>query len=303
MTHAFTLALDQNYLKLQKAAILHIEGGSKEVALKSAQKFLTNYPQEAEANYNMARALVRLEKQHLALDYAELANKLKPNRAQYVFLLGRLYLNFAMYEYAAPLLREAVLKLPDNLLIQWAMADYQFALNNGPLARLHYEKALLLTPDQEQLPYILCDYAKCLTTIGDKEEARKTYTKLATIKSFEMIALVKLSVLEKYKPDSEIAERLRASLDHKELDILCRSEILLSLGNMHENVGEYNAAFEYWTQSRSLKIISGEHDIGNREYINITQFYSPKLLSAAEQYGHKSERPVFVVGMPRSGTT
>jgi tetratricopeptide (TPR) repeat protein len=303
MSNAFKTALDPKYAKLCKQARFQVENGTKNAAINAATLFLDRYPRDAEANYNFARALVRQEKKNVALAHAEVANKLSPNMANYIFLLGRLYLDFSLFEFAAPLLRDAVLNLPNNILIQWAMADLFYALGDGGRALQHYQKALSLTPDAYQRPHLLIDYAKCLQTNAAKEEANAVYEELESIDGYELEALAKRSTVIKNKPDSTIAQRLISTLKIKNLNKEIRSEILLSLGNMHENAGDFDQAFELWSNSRSLKTITRERDVGYRALDHITNFYTTELLRAARPFGHQSERPLFVAGMPRSGTT
>jgi tetratricopeptide (TPR) repeat protein len=288
---------------LRKQAVFHVENGKKDAALKYATLFYNQYPSDADANYNFARALVRQGNQEVALDYAEAANKLSPNKAAYIFLLGRLYLDFELYEFAAPLLRDAVAKLPKDLLMQWAMADFLFALGDGHAARKFYEIALALGPDSQQRPHLLSDYATCLSSTAALEEADAVYAELESLEGHKFDALANRSTLKKYEPDSEIAQRLLVTLEAKDLGTDCRSNILLSLGNMYENVGGYEQAFELWTQSRALKAFTHKNKFGYSTLKDVISFFTAELLRAAEPFGHQSDRPLFVVGMPRSGTT
>jgi tetratricopeptide (TPR) repeat protein len=297
------MALDPNYAKLRKQARMHVEEGSRDNALKSATVFYNRYPHDAEANYEMSRALVRHDKKDVALNHAEMANKIYPSNGAYIYLVGRLYLDFSLYEFAAPLLRAAVSKLPKDLLVQWAMADFLFAIGHGHGAKLHYEAALALGPDSFQRPELLLDYARCLDAIALKKDAEVAYLELQQIERLKIFAISKRATLLKYLPDSDIAIELRKILEKKELDELRRSEILLALGNMSENAKNYDDAFELWTTSRALRTIDRNNDIGYGVLDEIKGFYSASLLDVARPFGHDSERPLFIVGMPRSGTT
>jgi tetratricopeptide (TPR) repeat protein len=298
------MALDPAYAKLSKDARSQIENASNNSALRATMRFYQAYPNDAHSNYELARALVRNDKKRIALEHAEKANSFRPHNPDYVFLLGRLYLDFQLFEYAAPLLREAVHKLPKSLLVQWAMADFSVEMGNGKAAIVHYETAIALNPDVAQKGELLLSYAKCLNTIGAKFEADEIMVRLSNLKQeYEYPALIMRSKFKKFKPDSEIAFKLNDALMNPKLSLLDRSDVLLSLGNSQEVVGNYDQAFVLWTKSRELREIHGEKGIGYKELKETTSFYSPKILREIALFGHPSERPVFVVGMPRSGTT
>ncbi len=303
MSTAFRMALDARYASLRTQAQNRAVGGSKDTASKAATQFYQSYPEDAEANYCMARALVRQEKSDVALEHAEKANRLKPNHAAYVFLLGRLYLDFQLYEFAAPLLYDAVVKLPNDVLMQWAMADFLQALGKGHDARKHYESALLLNPNREQRTSLLYDYAKCLAETGLNAEADIAFAELENIDGLDVLSLLGRSGLFKYMPDSEMASRLRLAQQSKTVGTEKQAELLLMLGRMHENNAEYDRAFELWSQSRALKPIKGYESFGYSRLEQTVRFYTPELLLSASKFGHSSTQPVFIVGMPRSGTT
>jgi tetratricopeptide (TPR) repeat protein len=304
MSFAFKKALDPAYARLTKDVRFQVENASNAAAIRAASKFHLAYPNDPLANYEYARALVRNDKRGLALEHAEKANALRPDHPEIVFLLGRLYLDITLYEHAAPLLRQALSKLPNNILVQWAMADFLVAMGDGKTAVGHYKAALDLKPDDEQAGELLANYARCLNSNGAKIEANETLEKFGKLKNEnENTALIMRSKFGKFTLDSEVALQLTEALKNSKLSKLAHSQILLSLGNIQENAENYDQAFELWTQSRKLREILGVRSIGYKELKETIEFYTPKLLQEAAPFGHPSERPLFIVGMPRSGTT
>jgi tetratricopeptide (TPR) repeat protein len=304
MSFAFKKALNPAYAKLTKDAHFQVENASNSNALRAAEKFYQAYPNDAHSNYEFARALVRNDKKRIALEHAEKANALQPHNPKYVFLLGRLYLDFHLFEYATPLLREAVLKLPKSILVQWAMADFLVEMGNGKAAIVHYETAIGLNPDIAQKGQLLLSYAHCLNTVGAKAEADDVMVRLSSLKEeHQYPALIMRSKFKKFKPDSQIALDLNNALNDPKLSLADRSDALLSLGNSQEVVGNYDQAFELWKKSRELRKIHGDRGIGYKELKQTNAFYTSEILQEGAKFGHPSERPLFVVGMPRSGTT
>ncbi len=303
MSLNFKTALDPKFAALHKDAKLQVETAAPMKALNTAKKFHAAYPNRAEANFEMARALSRVGKRNEAMPFAETASKLEPENANYTLVLGRIYLDFELYEYAAPLLKQAIIRLPNNLLMQWAMADFFFEVGNGHQARLHYEKALSLNPNIDQKPTLLKDYIKCLTTTDASAEAQAACRELEKFQGYEKYSLVRLSDLGKYKTTDKIAEKIREIADNSTQNSHLRSDALLSLGNIHNNSKQYDEAFKLWSASRTLRLITKRQEIGYHKLAFVKNFYPAELFKQVQDLGHQSDFLVFVVGMPRSGTT
>lgn len=304
MSFAFKKALDPAYAKLSKDVRYQVENASNDAALKAATKFYKAYPNDAYANYEYARALVRKDNRGSALEHAEKANALLPNHPKFVFLLGRLYLDIGLYEHAAPLLRQALHKLPHDILVQWAMADFLVSIGDGKTAVGHYQAALELCPDEDQSGELLASYAQCLSANGAKLESNEILIKFGNLKQQNKnVALVMRSNFGKYMPDSDVALELNDALTDPKLNSLTRSQILLSLGNIQDNAGRYDEAFALWAESRKLRELFGDKAIGYKELKDTTEFYTTQILQEVAPLGHSSERPLFIAGMPRSGTT
>ncbi len=180
---------------------------------------------------------------------------------------------------------------------------FHFALGNGKEAEKYYKLALSLGLEPEKRAQLLQDYAKCMAASNANERALELYSELENLPGHAISGLIRKSQIERHLPDSDIAQQLHKMLNDQCLEKEQRSDILLSLGNMYDNAGRHDEAFEYWSKSRALKTIAAKETIGIETVEKIKKFYSASLLQQAAKYGHTSERPVFVVGMPRSGTT
>src|SRR5262249_52314849 len=76
-----------------------------------------------------------------------------------------------------------------------------------------------------------------------------------------------------------------------------------ALARMHENSGDYVGAFEHFQKSNAILNVS--FDVANyRQWVSrVIEIFTPEFLAKRRDFGHPSDVPVFVVGMPRSGTT
>ncbi len=84
-------------------------------------------------------------------------------------------------------------------------------------------------------------------------------------------------------------------------------QILLhfALGKAYLDIGDSARAFQHLNQGNAMKrsIIEYDPDASTRWIQQITEIYTPELLEKLGNQGARSPSPIFVVGMPRSGTT
>jgi hypothetical protein len=85
-----------------------------------------------------------------------------------------------------------------------------------------------------------------------------------------------------------------------------RALLAFGLGKVYESRKQYEQAFAAWVQANALRRelqepMSRERllDRGRR----LRTVFTPERFAAAAAWGSADERPVFIVGMPRSGTT
>jgi hypothetical protein len=78
-----------------------------------------------------------------------------------------------------------------------------------------------------------------------------------------------------------------------------------ALGKIYEDLGDYNKSFKFISEANQLKRKSYEYSIqDDRVYFQrIKKVFSPDFLASHAGSGNKDRTPIFIVGMPRSGTT
>lgn len=78
-----------------------------------------------------------------------------------------------------------------------------------------------------------------------------------------------------------------------------------ALGKVSEDNGHYAKAFEYFCKGAAAKLKS----LGNKffglehSYIDLSASFTPNLMSRLKDCGTEDATPIFVLGLPRSGTT
>lgn len=271
-------------------------------AWNSAKALHEKHPNDPLANYAMAIILAESKRNSGALRFAEAAVKYAPDNPGYHLFLGKLYVDLEMLEFAPAALERAIALDSTMFQAPWIMAEYYFGLGQGDKAIQCYRNALEVVPKESMGPLKL-RYADCIAAMGRVGEAERIYSELFRDESVRIGALEKLALLRKNDDKSKIAAQVRAELAAKNLDKKDRSLLLLCLGRLLENGGKYDEAFHSFQESRKL-LVSTDNIRGFRaEVDDAIDTITPDIVSKFSGFGDASVKPIFVVGMPRSGTT
>src|SRR6185436_20188746 len=103
--------------------------------------------------------------------------------------------------------------------------------------------------------------------------------------------------------ETEAVEMIERVLDDPTLLVSKRQAALFALGRLFDQLARYDEAFRRYQQANKLRPHAFDFgkfvDFGERV---LTVFTAP-FLESAPRSGSLSELPIFVVGMPRSGTS
>jgi tetratricopeptide (TPR) repeat protein len=169
-----------------------------------------------------------------------------------------------------------------------------------------YQRLLALKPDQPQLWQNL---GHVLKTLGEQPEAIDAYRQAVTYQPTMGEAWWSLANLKTVKLGSaDIAgmERALHSLEHagpgKDEDIF---HLHFSLGKALEDAGDYAASFHHYDRGNRLRRAMVQHDADSfsAEIADAAQVFTSAFLSERGPGGCPAADPIFIVGLPRSGST
>ena len=149
--------------------------------------------------------------------------------------------------------------------------------------------------------------------IHGKKEESKQYVIEALEKAPEYLpALAVFSEIVKFTPDSaELKSLKKISASQKKLSEQDRIFLNFALGKAHFDIKDYKEGFRYYRRGNDLKKKRMDRSRGMVEHVRreidaVLEVFSRENLEAARAHTDKSsqsDQPIFVVGMPRSGTT
>jgi tetratricopeptide (TPR) repeat protein len=171
----------------------------------------------------------------------------------------------------------------------------------------HYERVAALEP---QCGRSLVSLGNLHRQVGQFEKAHRYYQRAQELDPENCDALVGiLKHLKSRVPKQEIA-RITARVDDPTFPPERRRQLHFALSEYHEAAGDYNAAFHHMSEGNRLRRQELEAKRGpfdfERETISVNrtmEVFDADYFRRVAGFGVASELPVFIVGMPRSGTT
>lgn len=165
-----------------------------------------------------------------------------------------------------------------------------------------YEKALQITPDK---PAALCSMAHHLKTVGQQEKAIATYRQCLGKRPDHAEAYWSLANLKTFQFNVEEIATMQALLNNDDLLDESRVQIHNALGLDQESRSDYDTAFSNYEQCNLIRRKSESYDPVETEsrYDRIIEVFNEEFLKKNADVGNVDASPIFVVGLPRSGST
>lgn len=295
---ATTKAIAQEFMRIARLS----EKGNGDEAWQAANELYAKHPNDPTANFIIAHILEKSGQKADALQYAEVAVKHEPENARYLVFLGKLYVDLGMIELALPILNKAFTLDKSIYQAPWALAVYYFNSGQGDRALPYFDLALKSAPEASRAD-IIYDRAQNLSAIGRIDEAESGFRNVMELPKYRIHALTMSALLKKNDHNSEYAARIREELELPDLEVKDRSRLFLCLGRLHENGRDYDNAFLNFQNSREL--LKSDFDLN--EFISRIEdnraVFRREVFEKFGGFGHPTDKPIFIIGMPRSGTT
>jgi predicted Zn-dependent protease len=165
-----------------------------------------------------------------------------------------------------------------------------------------YEKVLKTHPQQ---PKGWMSYGHTLKTAGRQNEAVAAYRKgIAQLPSLGE-AYWSLANLKTFRFTPEEISAMRAQLARTDLDEEDRYHLDFALAKALEDAGAYEESFAHYAAANALrrKKLNYDADETSRTVARMKALFTPQFLRERRGSGGDARDPIFVVGLPRSGST
>jgi len=294
-------------------------------------------PQDAEAHYHLANTLKKLERLNEAEASYKQAIVLKPDFVEAHNNLGNTLKQLGRYEEAEKIYKYAIVLKPDLSEIHNNLASTLKELGRLNEAEVSYKQAIILKPDlveahsnlgaifhklkrleeaevsYKQAIILKPNYAEAyynlgiiLQDFGKLEEAETSYRKAIELKPNYAEAHRCLTLMKRFDAQDEQYSKMKELYLDKNISEEQRCHINFGLAKACEDLGDFEQAFAHYCEGNELRKKVLNYDINQDvELFRKIKSNYPQIVQKSLKPDKltNNSMPIFIVGMPRSGTT
>jgi hypothetical protein len=178
-------------------------------------------------------------------------------------------------------------------------------LDNFEKAILNYRQAVKFNP-KYSIAYN--NLGNALQFRGDIEQAVITYEQALKIQPDFSLVYRNLSAVKKFKINDPILLNMLDLIKNKDLPRDDRINLNYALGKAYNDIRNYKKAYFYFNEANDLNSKKINYNVQNDEnfFKVIKNLFSNNISSLSSQDLEKNntnKKPIFILGMPRSGST
>ena len=248
-------------------------------------------------------ALAESERWPEANDWLDKAHALAPGDPVVRFNLAQASQRLQRSDRAVALLQALVEEIPGDPEI-WTVLGT--ALNDTG----HFDEAVAALRHALALEPKAADAHNELGSLylesGQFEEAATAFRRAIALKPTLTGAIWNLSRTRKYtREDRGEIEAFERTLRRADITDTKRAEVHFTLGKVYEDCEDFAQAVPHYEQANRLRAKRSGYDAARRlaEVERIVGICSYETLRSLGDFGPSSQQPIFIVGMPRSGTS
>lgn len=280
-----------------------LTGGQLREAEALSRRLVAESPLSPQAQFMLGITIQAQGRFEQAEPHFARAVTLDGRNVSYLLNYGLCLLSMGRVVEAAAQYGQARKAQPSNVEALWRNGSFLARIGHMEQALGAFSKALERAPDGMKHP-IRLEVLDCLLSLGRIEAAREHIARFIDVTPFHARYLCLLSSIDKHDADSEMFARIGRELAKPNLTAVDRSDLMVRQGVMLQASRRYDDAFAKFTAAKTLLHAPSVTAAFRQEVdARIAAFGSERLERLAAEYGRSEASPVFVVGLPRSGTT
>jgi len=276
------------------------KAGQIKAAQDIYQQILKQQPRNLQAFTLSGLMHIRAGTPHLAITLFEKVLKLEPKSAESHSNLAMLYLHLNRPDRAELHALSAYKINPQSPVILKTLFKCYYHLGKPKKAQTYINKALQHSPNN---PEFKLDLAQCYDTTGEPRKAKQLFEELIKQGHGSIYAYDGLVRSQKYEvepPEYQVINNLisQSSTPPDHCAWLHRAA-----GKIQDDLGHYDKAFEHFLASKVPQKAKERVQDFDQQVALINSCFTEEFFAKRKNFGVNNKRPVFVFGMPRSGTT
>ncbi|WP_172326879.1 sulfotransferase [Mangrovicoccus sp. HB161399] len=278
-----------------------LRAGRQAEALGAAQSMLARAPQLPVLHTLMAEALVAAGEPDAACAHLMTAHRLSPENPDTAMNLARMLMDLGRPAEVAALAASVLERDPGNLLALTLRGNALTLLGEGAEALGCLDRVLAAEPENAA---VLADRSGLLFAAGEKERAAEDIACALQFDPDRPRFLYLACIEQRLPPEDPVLARIEAALAAPGLSLQDEALLAFALGKQRHDQGRRAEAFALWSRGNAARKAEMGYDLSQ----DAAEFAAMAALARAgfPRIGPPplpGRRPVFVTGLPRSGTT
>ena len=278
----------------------HLRSGKVSEAWKICQQLLQLAPDTETTRYLVSKTALQVGNARMALEHIDKAlvnsdkSALHLQRAQCLLVLGE-------RTSTVQAVNDSVTRAPKDVAILVVAGSILNKCEDVTSALAIFRQAQALEPDNTS---VLFNLATSLRFLGQLEEAEEIIDRVIAVSPDNQQSVLFRADLRTQAPDNNHVEELEKRIARGANDWKGEMNLWYALAKETEDIGAYEKSFAALTNGSTVRRRHLEYHIDNDVAVldDIARYYNTPESCTAEG-GCDSNEPIFIVGMPRTGTT
>ena len=291
-----------SYNPILVEALQSLTAGHLHEAEQLLQPYLANHPNDAAAVRMLAEIASRVGALNDSERLLRHALRLAPSYSAARLRLSKLLYQQNRLSESLAVLDELISNDPDNDAARGAKAatlsrtgDYQQAVSL-------YEQLIDKAPDKAA---IWLSYGHLLSTVGRIPDSVAAYRHSIALDPGSGEAWWSLANLKIVMFDDDDIAAMTNALDNRETSSTARLQLHFALGKANEDRKDYEQSFVQYSAANALRreTLNYDPDAAARYVRRTAAVFCDSLFETTRGSGNPLHAPIFVIGMPRAGST
>ncbi len=252
--------------------------------------------------YYLGVALLFTHRPTEAVPVLEQATALAPNHAEALFKLANAYAEIGELDKSIEHYTRVLRHAPNSANVLVNLGNALFERGRLKTAAHTFQRAISIEPKD---PFTYIDLGNVEESLGRISSAEQSFRGAIVHDPANGPAHQALARIKKFKPgDPDLLALERLHADPK-LRGDNRTSICFALAKAYDDVGDADRAFQVLSEANKRVRDGMSYDIEEHRqlYAAIAGAFDADTIERLSGVGDPSSRPIFVLGMPRSGTT
>lgn len=286
---------------LDERVWMHIERSEVKDAIAGCERLNKDFPDFAPGWNTASHIAMRANKPVLALAAIEKALVLDPENTVWLLQEAICTSRLGRSDQLAAKVQHLTTRKMQTVYQLSALGMLLTQLENRAEAVKYYERAAAIQPNEAKHYYNIA----CLQrSLGNVEVAEVNFDKTIELNTTDYEAFKLRSDLRSQTPENNHVDSLVAMLEQGIEDKRGLVHVCYALAKELEDLGEYERSFHYLKRGADTRRGQMQYDVSRDvdTMAAIQDTFVSNLFDGSIQ-GHGSSEPIFIMGLPRTGTT